>query len=202
MIFFVDESGIFSNPEGKTHSISTVAVLGVPNSAYIALVHDIHALTASWGIYGKEVKGSLLAEEQVSQVLGLLESARCRLWASIIDTGLWPHEDTLRSRRIQARRILADLEQLEHHSMRAFVMQFAKTVLHMPPQLFVQLVATCRLIDISLRECLIHYALYAPQELGNMAWTIDAKNDAVTEAREFVEPFLCGGLQASAARDP
>jgi len=69
MLFYVDESGIFANPANKPHAISALAVLGIPDSAYVGLVHALRDLTMSWGSFGRELKGSQLAEEQVGQVL-------------------------------------------------------------------------------------------------------------------------------------
>jgi hypothetical protein len=203
MMFYVDESGVFANPRSQPNAISTVAVLGVPTSSGQHLEQTFLALKSSWKTSpgSSEVKGSSLREDQVIATLNLLNAAGCHLWVGLIDTGLFPAEETYRAKRIQARMLKGDIEAFVHLSMRAEVIRMAKLVLRMSTPMFAQTMCSLRLLDISFRESLIHLGLYDPQELGHLEWVFDAKGSQLFEDPSFVEVLVCGYLQSTSLED-
>lgn len=204
MQYFIDESGVFANPSAQSIALSAVAVLGVPSSKMGRVFQDYVDLRRSWiGVSeSTELKGSKLSESQVVQVLDLLAECQCRLWPGVIDLGACSEADIRHARRSQARGVLGNFETLKYPDMRSHVIAVAKTILRMSNSAYAQLAVTIDLIEVSLRECLVHDALYSPSELGELHWTLDTKRNAALESREFIETVVCGALQSRSLKRP
>jgi hypothetical protein len=72
VIVFIDEAGIFANPQNKTNYVCCVGGLVLPESLIDRIFEKFKALKTSWGLNCGEVKGSSLGEQQVASVISLL----------------------------------------------------------------------------------------------------------------------------------
>jgi hypothetical protein len=201
MHYFIDESGIFANPGGKEHAISSIVALAIPSAGYRRVARQYRELRRDWPP-AAEHKGRALNEPQVAAALRLLASAGCIVWARLIDMGVCSEEQARRAKRLQAAGVLCDFHRLQHHTLQAHVMGDAKTILRMSTQQFIQHLATLNLVDQAFRESLIHLGMYQPTELGRLRWTFDERRMSALENRPFIEHMVCGHMQSSAAREP
>jgi hypothetical protein len=72
MHIYIDESGIFANPENKTEAVSCVGGLVLPDRQRRSIFKEIKRLTRGWLLEGGELKGSKLNEDQVSKIISVL----------------------------------------------------------------------------------------------------------------------------------
>ena len=89
MHIYIDESGIFSNPADKESVFSCVSALVIPSSQQEAIFQEFQQLSSKWPApkRGKEIKGSGLDENQISQVVPLLQQYDTVLDTVAIDLG-------------------------------------------------------------------------------------------------------------------
>ena len=204
MRYFVDESGVFANPLRRRTAVSSVSILGIPSDSASELFTRFRQLSQHWpqAEETSEIKGRMLGEEEIAATLALLREFGCRMWPALVDAGLFTDEYATRARRLQAKGVYGNFDELVHSTMRSEVIKMVKDFLRMSNPMFVQLMATIRLVEICFRESLIHYALYAPRELGDLHWVFDAKRHNTVEDRVFFETAVCASLQSRSCREP
>ena len=88
MHIYIDESGIFSNPNSKPNVASVVVALTVPSTYKVKLFREFSKLSEGLPTKDGEVKGRLLDEAQVASVVSLLAKYDCLVEINSIDIAL------------------------------------------------------------------------------------------------------------------
>lgn len=174
MHIFIDESGTFSSP-GKA-AVSAVGALVVPDRRLPYLIKRYARLRPSLPQEKGEVKGRLLSEEQVGQVVSLVKDKGAFFEVVTTDMSLNTEEVVATHQRGQAHGITANLTEEHHPTVIAASRGLREELEAMAPQLYVQSVLTFELISNVLRYATLYYAQRMPRELEFFRWVIDAKD--------------------------
>ncbi len=203
MHIFIDESGIFTcNPE-RDHSISAVGALTIPTQSMKGFEKLYGRLRRQLPKEKGEVKGRLLSENQVCDVVDVLNRVNSTFEAVAIDMGLHAEESLQLYREVQAEKITANLTDEHHPSMVETVWALRRQLEAMPLQLFVQSVSMGELVYNTLMNAELYYAFRKPQELGEYHWIIDAKDlSKVTPWEEWWSTVILPTLESHSLREP
>lgn len=193
MKIYIDESGIFK-AEMKSHSISCVTALIIPDNQETALIQAFHqwkqltSLQYKTDKYG-EIKGSKLDEKEMASLLLILSRFDVLVETVCIDAGMTTDSDVTR--------LKIDIADSFSKSQLSKILniQFKKNVLmSLPQQLFLQSLSLYQLLHKVLETMIPYYAQRFPQELGTFDWILDAKGISITEFEKIithlVNPFL------------
>jgi len=173
MHIFIDESGTFSSP--GTAAVSAVGALVVPDRRLPYLLKRYAGLRPSLPQEKGEVKGRLLSEEQVGQVVSLLKNKGAFFEVVTTDMSLNTKEAVDTHKRGQAHGITKNLTDEHQPTLVAESWKLREQLEAMAPQLYVQSVLTFELVAIVLRHATLYYAQRMPRELEFFRWVIDAK---------------------------
>jgi hypothetical protein len=184
MHIYVDESGIFSNPQSKTNVPSCLGALTLPTTRQEQIFADYERIKSRWGFSNDEVKGSRLDETQVAEVVNMLINHGAMFEVSAIE--MENHSvaalDAYKHTTIATMRngIVEDPEPgpLEE------VLQIIASFEVMSQPLFVQAMIMQSLIPRVFRHSVIYYSRRLPEELASFRWTIDAKDKKAVEYEE------------------
>ncbi|MGB7200811.1 MAG: DUF3800 domain-containing protein [Pyrinomonadaceae bacterium] len=175
MHIYIDESGIFNNPDKKGSAPSCVGALIIPTSKKKEVFKEFDALKHRWGKSGQEVKGSKLDESQVAAVVALLQKYDVLFEVSTIDMALHPDEALTEYKKVQTEQITASITPAHqpHVVKQANEIKAAFQAMSIP--LFVQAFLMLYLIPRVLLHGVLYYARRIPEELQWFYWQIDAK---------------------------
>ena len=173
MHIFIDESGTFSSP--GTAAVSAVGALVVPDRRLPYLLKRYAGLRPSLPQEKGEVKGRLLSEEQVGQVVSLLKNKGAFFEVVTTDMSLNTKEAVDTHKRGQAHGITKNLTDEHQPTLVAESWKLREQLEAMAPQLYVQSVLTFELVAIVLRHATLYYAQRMPRELEFFRWVSDAK---------------------------
>jgi hypothetical protein len=179
MHIYIDESGIFSKPANKDNIASCVVALVIPSSLKVKLFKEFQTLTAAWPKEDGEVKGKLLNENQISQVISLLQQYDVLLEINAVDLGLHTEDEITSFREGLARRVFGWAT--PEHPLRIRFIQIGEAYLRTSNQLFVQAFLLVTLIPRVLHHAITYYSRRIPKELKSFHWIIDAKDKIVTQ---------------------
>ena len=181
MYIYIDESGIFSNPNNKLVSVYCIAALIIPERYQKEIFSKFSNVLRSWGITNNKIKGNKLSENQVSGVVNLLCQYDVIVKAVMIDMGLHLDWQVSGHKKLQAARLLAHITP-EHKPKLVQELKDLKTrVENLSNQLYVQSVLLTELISEAIRTSTLYYCQRIPETLGQFNWVIDAKDDKLTE---------------------
>jgi hypothetical protein len=201
MHIFIDESGTFSSP--GTAAVSAVGALVIPDRRLPYLLKHYAALRPSLPQNKGEVKGRLLSEEQVGQVVSLLNNKGAFFEIVTTDMSLNTEEVVDRHKREQAQGITKNLTDEHQPTLVAQSWKLREELEVMAPQLYVQSVLTFELVAIVLRHATLYYAQRMPRELASFRWVIDAKDARqVTPWEEWWSLVVMPMLQSKFLRNP
>jgi hypothetical protein len=205
MHVFIDESGTFTTNGTSAPTISAVGALSVPSSLRAGLERKWAKLRPDLPHDRGEVKGRLLDERQVSEVITLLARHQVLFEATAIDMTLHPAAVVSDHKTRQAERITANLTQKHSPQIRGQVFALRRELEAMSNQLYVQSTLTFDVIARVIAHTPLYYAQRIPHELGEFHWVIDAKDrDRITpwetwwsttilpllEGRSLTEPLI------------
>jgi hypothetical protein len=152
MHIFIDESGTFTHPAASPHAVSVVGALIIPDSVLPSLGQKYARLRTELPMEDGEVKGRLLSENQIADVISVLSRHQVLYEATAIDMGIHTASDVVAHRAAQAERITGHLTPQHHPNVRRGVWELRRRLERMSPQLYVQSVATFSLIERVIRQ--------------------------------------------------
>jgi hypothetical protein len=202
MNIFIDESGIFANPENKSNSVSVVAALIVPDNKLKRVEFEFIKLKLDWGFGRSEVKGSKLNEKQLSELFSMLAQYDCIAQIAAIDSGSHSEEDVSNHKREQAENIVADLTEKHQPGMIRDLHELKKKLDVMSNPLYLQSIATTTVVEAALRVATLFYALRTPSELGSFSWALDAKDKVKTDYEKWWSAVVVAFLQDRSFKKP
>jgi hypothetical protein len=195
LYIYIDESGIFSNPEAREHVVSAVAAIAIPEAEHDQLMEKLDQMTTPWGFSStNELKGRKLDEKQVSKIVTLLTRFDVVLVACIVDLGIHEDDEISTHKMGQAGGVTSKLTPEHHPNLVKEVHQLADRIRALTDQLYLQAVALTEVVSRVIQACTLQYSQSNPAELAAFRWRLDAKADAKTEYEQvwsmIVKPIL------------
>lgn len=176
MHIFVDESGTFSSAASGS-SVSAVGSLVIPSQKLKDFEKLYGRVRRELPRYKGEVKGRLLNETQVGEVVNVLTRLGCLFEVVASDSIFHTEEEIVRHKAGQEEGLTINLTDEHPTSLTEQVWQLRRQLERTPPQLYLQACAMSELVYTTLNNANLYYSFRLPQELGSYHWTIDAKSD-------------------------
>jgi hypothetical protein len=192
MFVFIDESGPFVIPAQSATALSCVGALIVPDSSYAGLKQRLGLLGQQWGFAG-EIKGSKLNGSQVFDVITTLLDHDCKFLVCCTDMSAYHPSQLEAYRDQQAARLMSNITDQHHPSLRVQLLQLKQDIEQMPYQLFVQFQLLTKLVIRTLQESSLVFCRRRPSELASFKWILDSKDVTKTKYEKCWE-LIAGGL--------
>ena len=181
MHIYIDESGIFSNPNSKANVASVVAALTLPSAYKAQVFKEFKKLSAEWPNEGGEIKGKLLGESEIASAVLLLQKYDCLVEANVIDLGIHTEEELVEFQKGMCEVIAGWATEDRSEEFKKQVAEISAALQKPKSPLFVESFLLTVLIPRLLNIATNYYARRLPKELGNYHWVIDAKEKYVTD---------------------
>jgi hypothetical protein len=204
MHIFIDETGSFSGI-GQSPSVSLVGALIVPDSRLGSLEKKYAKLRKSFTKDDKgEVKGRLLNEQEIANVVPLLFDHSALFEAASIDLGLHTEQGLMAFQAQQAEKMTNGLTDRHKDSLKAQVWDYRRRFEAFKLPLMVQTIVTFEFFPRLIEFATMYYSTRRPEELGKFIWVIDAKGtmDTPTEWEEWWSLVIMSFLQTRSFREP
>ena len=177
MHIYIDESGVFSNPQGRSNVPSCLGALIIPSERKKALFRDFEWIKKGWGFARQEIKGSRLDEYQVEQVVTVLRKYDVLFEVSAIDMEFHPNYAMEEFKKQSVAGITQSLTPKHEPAVVNAAYDIADSINAMSYPLFVQALIMQYLIPRTWEHGMHYYARRLPKELARFYWTIDAKDN-------------------------
>lgn len=200
MQVFIDESGSFSG--FHKGSIGVVGALAIPDGKLPFLEKKFTKLRARLPKEKGEVKGRLLNEEQINDVVAFLARNEVIFEVTALDLGLHTEEE------VKAYKLKHGQEMLEkvgkfHDSVRDEVEKASKEILSTSVPLYLQALTTFEVLHRLIGHMTMFYSQRRPQELGSIEWVVDGKEARkVTNWERWWSHYARGALSTMSKRRP
>ncbi len=202
MNIYIDESGIFANPNSRSKALSCVGALVIPTCSIDKVLSKFADLRNGWLGSTAEIKGSKLNEEQVASVVELLKRYDVIFKVGAIDLALHKPEDIANWRKKQEQEITKNINDKFHPQLISDIKKLRSATERLSDPLFIQAILSTSVVGDIHRESTLYYCQRLPKELGAFHWIIDAKDRKLTRYerlwREIILPFL----QSQSLREP
>jgi Protein of unknown function (DUF3800) len=189
-------------PKPPRPSFSLVLALIIPSEIEKDLFDEFLRLRDSWLSPNPEVKGSSLNESQATQIISLLLKHDALVQFIALDASTHPNSLVEDFKNKQADAVTAGITRKHHPNMVLQLYQLGEAVRTMPNQLFLQAFATWLLIIKTIREGTLYYVQRKPEDLGDISWTIDRKDRAITQMEETWSTLILPLIEKAFAREP
>jgi hypothetical protein len=176
MHVFIDESGSFSGFHAG--SISVVGALAIPEQKLGTLKKKYAKIRARLPLEKGEVKGRLLNEWQINEVVTLLARNEVLFESTAIDLGLHTEQAVLEYKKQHGEEILAKVANFRE-DVRPEVEKASRQILDTSVPLYLQALTTFEVLHRLIGYMTMYFCQRRPAELGTFAWIVDGK-DAVS----------------------
>jgi hypothetical protein len=202
MRIYIDEAGPFLPPQPPRPLFSLVLSLIIPSSIEQELFYEFLRLRDTWPNQGVEIKGTSLDESQAAQLITLVLRYDTLVRFIALDTNT--HLDALVNnfKNRQADAVTANITREHHPGPIPHLHHLGEAVRQMSNQLFLQAFATWELIIETIREGTVYYVQRQPQELGDIAWSIDRKDRTLTQMEETWSTLILPVSERRFAEEP
>ena len=201
MYIFVDESGIFANPEKKPSVVSCVGALIISESSLSQIEEKFIKIRRSWG-QKAEVKASSLSESQANEVFQMLHRYGVVFEAALIDLGVVgeQHIEHHRQQQLQNLQNVADRSRYKEFKDETIELKNRLSVLSAP--LYTQMIMMTVAVSRSIELGTLYFVQRIPKELSNFYWVIDAKDKDRTEYEKLWTEMVLPFIQSETFRKP
>lgn len=203
MHIFLDESGTFALPAPGAFSPNIVGTLVVPDFKLATLEQRYSRLRHGLPKDAGEVKGRLLNEVQVGQVVDLLRKNSGLFFAHVIEMGL-EDEASIRAHQAGAAEgMTRHLTDRHFDSLKADVWTRRRQLEEMSLPLYVQYTLMSELLADVLRDASLYWAQRRMPEILSFRWMVDGKGrDGQTKSEEWWDIVKGASVQSKLARKP
>jgi hypothetical protein len=198
---FIDESGTFGRAKTGP-SISVVGALILPDYRWHRIQGKYGELRTKLPQVNGEVKGRLLSERHIADVVSLLRSNDALFFAAAIDLAQQSEAEVKTHQMGQARGITNSLTPRHQPSMRNHLGELRSSLEALTPQLYVQSTLMFDLIHRALRDATLYFCQRQPKELAGFHWEIDAKDKGITKWEQWWTKVVLPILQSKSESDP
>lgn len=203
MHIFIDESGNFLTAPAGQSQVSVLGALVVPNARIRELERRWNYLRPSLPQDGGEVKGRLLSDCQVAQVVKLLHDHEALFEADVFDALYGQEKDILARKILQEQRLMENIPEALSQRDRDLAFTLAEMVARMPSQLFIQFTLLTGLVERTLHHAVSYYVQRRPKELASFHWVLDAKDPTrITSGEQWWKETIMPFLQSRSLDNP
>ena len=202
MHIFIDESGIFGNPQGRENLASVVAALVIPSTQRKTILKKFKRLTRSWFPKDHEIKGRELDEDRIASIIRLLNRYDVCVQVTVMDLGLHTNDEITAFKERQANNITANLTPEHQPTLVEQATQVREIFLKMSNPIFVQAMLTMILIPRLVTKMAHYYARRIPKELANFHWVVDAKDKKLTEFEKAWSKAIYPVMSTQSLKEP
>lgn len=202
MNVYIDESGIFANPNDSDAALSCVAALVIPDLYQEPVLSEYAKLSKSWRGDLDELKGKNLNEQQIDAIGRLLRRYHCFVEIAFIDMAPHSDEDIARHKKDQAGKFVEALSPEHHDSFREDVYDVKERLEELSNPLYVQAQVTTAVVANLLRHGVMYFANTIPDELGKFRWVIDAKGNSATPYEKLWRKIVAPLVQSHSLQSP
>jgi len=202
MKIYIDESGIFSNPNIKPHAVSCIAGLIIPENKEDEIFKKFNDISSNWATDSGEIKGSRLNEPEVAATISLLKDYQVVLEVCAIDLGIHTNEEIEKHKHLQGDNLVENITPEFHPSLVNQLSELKSKIEKMPNQLYTQFITLTELVNSILRSAMLYYCQAVPETLESFNWIIDAKDNQKTEYEDIWSILAMGFLQTVFLNNP
>lgn len=204
MHILLDESGTFGGAGTGNMAISTQGALVVPDSRLAKLEKKYAKLRASLDKNkAGEVKGNLLHELQIAEVVDLLRRNEVLFFASLIDLGSHSVDEIEAHRAQGVRKLAENLTDGHTPELRAAVADLQRRMQSFSLPLYSQMVVMTDLLHHMMGDMVNYHAQRQPKELAAFHWIVDGKEPGlVTDWEDWWKNTVIVWLQAKSLSKP
>ncbi len=178
MHIFIDESGTFIPNPLTPHKSGVMGAVVIPDSCLTEVFEAVDRLKTSshWPTTDDgEIKGSLLNEKQIADLIAILRGRNITFTACCCDLSHYEADDLTQFQLAQSDALVRRVG-LEHQSsLVRELLQVRNQMLDLPLQLFIQLHFAVQTIISAFQFATLYLAEMDPRELGSFTWRVDAK---------------------------
>jgi hypothetical protein len=199
---FIDESGTFvARDDGA--SVGAVGALIITENQIAEFDRRYAQLRPLLPKDQGEVKGRLLVESDIARVVDVARRSGLIYEATVVDLPEASAEAIERHRAGQCAGITEGLTAEHHPNLVAWAQGLRRRLEQVPPQLYVQSVATFDLVWRTLCHATAYYSQREPQALARFQWVVDAKAPAgVTDWEDWWSKVVKPMMQSRSFREP
>ena len=161
---------------------------------------DFLAMSATWPKKNGEIKGSLLDEPHIAQVVSLLQRNDVLVEINAIDSGLQSEADLLTVKDGMTKVIFGWAT--PGHPLTKELLQIAEAYKTTSLQLFIQAFMMQSLIYRVIQHSISYYARRIPKELAGFHWVIDAKDKNITDFEQAWSTVIFPSVAYQSAEKP
>jgi hypothetical protein len=173
MHVFIDESGSFTGFHAG--SISVVGALAIPDEKLGRLKAKYAKIRAWLPLEKGEVKGRLLNENQINEVVTLLARNEVLFEATVIDLGMHTEEEVLCYKKQHGETMLAKVANFRQ-DVRPEVEKASRQILETSVPLYLQALTTFEVLHRLIGHVTMYFCQRRPVELGAFVWVVDGKD--------------------------
>lgn len=200
MHIFIDESGTFSGYHDR--SISVVGALAIPDGKLEFIKRKYAKIRTRLPTEGGEVKGRLLNERQVDEVVTLLARNDAIFEITAIDLGFQTEAEIVARKQAHADEMLARVTRFVE-SERPSVEKASRQIMATSLPLYLQSILTFETLHGIINHVPLYFAQRQPHELGRFAWIVDGKDPTkVTNWEMWWSWYAHGALATMSKRRP
>jgi len=199
MRVFIDESGVFTGQD----NISAVGALVIPDQHFKGFEKLYGRLRRNLPQEKGEVKGRLLKEEHIGEVVKTLRMLGCLFEVVVVDSACHTEDEIRTHKSGQEENITKHLTDQHQKTFIDEVWGLRRQLEATPLQLYVQSCAMAELVYNVIYHANLYYSFRIAKELGEYHWVIDAKNrDKITAWEEWWSAVVSPMIESKSFRQP
>lgn len=200
MHVFIDESGSFTGYHEL--SLSVVGALAIPDSKLEFLKKKYAKIRTRLPVENGQVKGRLLSEAQVDEVVTLLARNEAIFEISAFDLGFQTESDLAQYKQAHGEGMLARVGRFREPD-RQLVETASRQILSTSLPLYLQAMLTFETLHSIISHVPLYFAQRQPKELARFVWVVDGKEPSrVTNWEMWWSWFAHGALASMSKRRP
>jgi len=202
MRIYIDEAGPFLPPRPPRSLFSLVLAHIIPSAIEADLFDEFLRLRDTWRNQNVEIKGSSLDESQAAQIISLVLRYDTLVQFVALDANTHPNSVVEDFKNQQADAVTASITREHDPGPIPHLYQLGEVIRAMPNQLFLQTLATWKLIIKTIREGTAYYVQRQPRELGDIGWIIDRKDRFITQMEDTWSTLILPMSENAFGREP
>ena len=202
MYIFIDESGLFANPDNKDNYVSCITALVFPEVKKDKIYRDFFSITSEWGLEHEEIKGSKLNENEIADIISMLSKHKVLVCVTAIDIGLQTDKQLTEWKTNQADKFIENLTPKHHPKVVKGQIELRERFINLPNQLFIQAILIIELVANIIQTTTLYYCQRMAHTLKRFNWIIDAKDYAITEYEDIWTHIITTILQTKSFNNP
>lgn len=200
MHVFIDESGSFTGFHAG--SISVVGALAIPDQRFVPLKKKFAKIRARLPLEKGEVKGRLLSEWQIDEVVTLLARNEVLFESTVLDLGMHTEQAVLDYKKQHGEEMLAKAATFRE-DVRPEVEKASRQILETSVPLYLQALTTFEVLHRLIGHMTMYFSQRRPAELGAFAWIVDGKDPvSVTKWETWWSYYAQGALATMSKTQP